>query len=148
MSGIRKPVPVDSYVAQRLRALRKAKGLSQSQLGSELGLTFQQIQKYEKAVNRIGAGRLFEVARILGVPIHEMYPEAGTDVENGGELGDGVKRVSEFALSAEGWRLCNAFLSIKNRQTRKTLVALVLELAEKAASEGEEPEAEPDVKPE
>jgi transcriptional regulator with XRE-family HTH domain len=146
MSRVRKPVPVDGFVAQRLRALRKAKGLSQSQLGSELGLTFQQIQKYEKAVNRIGAGRLFEVARILGVPINEMYPESGSEVGNG-DLGDGVKRVSEFALSAEGWRLCNAFLNIKNRQTRKTLVALVLELAEKAASEGE-PEAEPDAKPE
>jgi transcriptional regulator with XRE-family HTH domain len=132
MSRVRKPVPVDGFVAQRLRALRKAKGLSQSQLGSELGLTFQQIQKYEKAVNRIGAGRLFEVARILGVPINEMYPESGSEVGNG-DLGDGVKRVSEFALSAEGWRLCNAFLNIKNRQTRKTLVALVLELAEKAA---------------
>jgi transcriptional regulator with XRE-family HTH domain len=137
MSEAKRPVPVDGFVAQRMRAFRKEKGMSQSQLATQLGLTFQQIQKYEKAVNRIGAGRLFDVARILGVPIHMMYPEPGSALKQVGEPGAEAKRISDFALSAEGWRLCRAFLSIKNLQTRKKLIALVFELADKEALPGE-----------
>src|SRR6476660_10048073 len=72
--------PVDAHVGHRVRLRRMLVGMSQERLGELLGLTFQQVQKYEKGINRIGAGRLFEVAGILGVPISFFYE----DVEAGG----------------------------------------------------------------
>src|ERR1700754_427873 len=69
--------PVDIQVGSRVRIRRMLIGMSQERLGDLLGLTFQQVQKYEKGVNRIGAGRLFDVARILGVPIDYFYEGAG-----------------------------------------------------------------------
>src|SRR5271154_1436518 len=65
--------PIDIQVGNRVRIRRMLIGMSQERLGDLLGLTFQQVQKYEKGVNRIGAGRLFEVSRILGVPIDFFY---------------------------------------------------------------------------
>src|SRR6476660_6812019 len=65
--------PIDAQVGNRVRLRRMLVGMSQERLGELLGLTFQQVQKYEKGVNRIGAGRLFDVARILGVPIDYFY---------------------------------------------------------------------------
>src|ERR1700755_2442997 len=65
--------PVDTQVGNRVRIRRMLIGMSQEKLGDLLGLTFQQVQKYEKGVNRIGAGRLYEIARILGVPIDFFY---------------------------------------------------------------------------
>ena len=69
--------PIDAQVGNRVRIRRMLIGMSQEKLGDLLGLTFQQVQKYEKGVNRIGAGRLFEVSRILGVPIDFFYEGAG-----------------------------------------------------------------------
>ena len=65
--------PIDAQVGNRVRIRRMLIGMSQEKLGGLLGLTFQQVQKYEKGVNRIGAGRLYEIARILGVPIEFFY---------------------------------------------------------------------------
>src|ERR1700744_4772108 len=65
--------PVDAQVGNRVRIRRMLIGMSQEKLGDLLGLTFQQVQKYEKGVNRIGAGRLYEISRILGVPIDFFY---------------------------------------------------------------------------
>ena len=65
--------PIDAQVGNRVRIRRMLIGMSQEKLGDLLGLTFQQVQKYEKGVNRIGAGRLFEISRILGVPIDFFY---------------------------------------------------------------------------
>ena len=70
--------PIDAQVGNRVRIRRMLIGMSQEKLGDLLGLTFQQVQKYEKGVNRIGAGRLFEIARILGVPIDFFYDGVGT----------------------------------------------------------------------
>ncbi len=69
----KKANPIDAQVGNRVRIRRMLIGMSQERLGDTLGLTFQQIQKYEKGINRIGAGRLFEIARILGVPIDYFY---------------------------------------------------------------------------
>ena len=70
--------PIDMQVGNRVRIRRMLIGMSQERLGDLLGLTFQQVQKYEKGVNRIGAGRLFEVARILDVPIDFFYEGLAT----------------------------------------------------------------------
>src|ERR1700761_1508646 len=77
--------PIDAQVGNRVRIRRMLIGMSQERLGDLLGLTFQQVQKYEKGVNRIGAGRLYEVSRILGVPIDFFYDGvAQLDEKSGG----------------------------------------------------------------
>ena len=106
-------------------------GMSQERLGDLLGLTFQQVQKYEKGVNRIGAGRLFEMARILGVPIDFFYE----GVESGeGRPGfaepEGAPPVMEFVSSGEGLQLSLAFMKIKDPKVRKRVLDLVKSLAE------------------
>ena len=119
---------IDAYVAGKLRNYRKQLGLSQADIAKQLGVTFQQIQKYEAGLNRIGAGRLFQLASIFGIPMQELFPRnAGT--------ADGIKRaekmdeVTRFALSAEGWKLCEAFLRIQDSRQRHIIVSLVQQMA-------------------
>jgi len=73
----KQPHPVDRLVGSRVRLMRTARGLSQSRLAEDLGITFQQVQKYEKGTNRISASRLFEISRLLGVSVPDLY--AGAD---------------------------------------------------------------------
>jgi transcriptional regulator with XRE-family HTH domain len=119
---------IDAYVASRLRSCRKQLGLSQADIAKELGVTFQQIQKYEAGLNRIGAGRLFQFATIYGVSIQDLFPKNAATP-------DGVKRserqdeIAGFALSPEGWKLCEGFLRIEDPQQRRSLLALIQEMA-------------------
>src|SRR5580704_8850837 len=95
-------------------------GMSQERLGDMLGLTFQQVQKYEKGVNRIGAGRLFEVARILGVPIDFFYEGVGELAGGrGNSEADASPPVMEFVSSGEGLQLSLAFMKIRDLKVRK-----------------------------
>ena len=105
-------------------------GMSQEKLGDMLGLTFQQVQKYEKGVNRIGAGRLFEISRILGVPIDFFYD--GVGVPNEGPS-DATPPVMEFVSSGEGLQLSLAFMKIRDPKVRKRVLDLVKSLAEEQA---------------
>ncbi len=124
--------PVDLLVAARVRILRKHFKLSQEDLGKRLGLTFQQIQKYERGTNRISAGRLFQLAKIFDVPIQELYP--GKDEDNEGVVdGPETRMITTFALSAQGWRLCKAFLGIKDPGLRKSIISLVEEVQTEAS---------------
>jgi transcriptional regulator with XRE-family HTH domain len=100
-------------------------GMSQEKLGDLLGLTFQQVQKYEKGVNRIGAGRLFEIARILGVPIDFFYDGVAAPVEG---LADATPPVMAFVSSGEGLQLSLAFMKIKDPKVRKRVLDLVKSL--------------------
>ena len=108
-------------------------GMSQEKLGDLLGLTFQQVQKYEKGVNRIGAGRLFEIARILGVPIDFFYDGVAASADT---LVSAAPPVMEFVSSGEGLQLSLAFMKIKDPKVRKRVLDLVKSLAdeEEAAS--------------
>ena len=129
--------PIDVQVGTRVRLRRMLIGMSQEKLGELLGLTFQQVQKYEKGVNRIGAGRLFQVAHILGVPIDYFYEGVnGTSEGMPGfaEPGAGSPPVMEFLSSGEGLQLSLAFMKIKDPKVRKRVLDLV-----KSLSEGEEP---------
>jgi transcriptional regulator with XRE-family HTH domain len=129
--------PIDVQVGTRVRLRRMLIGMSQEKLGELLGLTFQQVQKYEKGVNRIGAGRLFQVAHILGVPIDYFYEGVnGTSEGMPGfaESGAGSPPVMEFLSSGEGLQLSLAFMKIKDPKVRKRVLDLV-----KSLSEGEEP---------
>jgi transcriptional regulator with XRE-family HTH domain len=129
--------PIDVQVGTRVRLRRMLIGMSQERLGELLGLTFQQVQKYEKGVNRIGAGRLFQVAHILGVPIDYFY-EGVNGVPEGApgfaEPGGSSPPVMEFLSSGEGLQLSLAFMKIKDPKVRKRVLDLV-----KSLSDGEEP---------
>ncbi|HEV2562129.1 MAG TPA: helix-turn-helix transcriptional regulator [Rhizomicrobium sp.] len=124
--------PIDAQVGNRVRLRRMLIGMSQEKLGELLGLTFQQVQKYEKGVNRIGAGRLFQVSRILSVPIDYFYegvvdqlpspaPGFAEDAPN--------PPVMEFLSSGEGLQLSLAFMRIKEAKVRKRVLDLVKSLA-------------------
>jgi transcriptional regulator with XRE-family HTH domain len=120
--------PIDIQVGNRVRIRRMLIGMSQERLGDLLGLTFQQVQKYEKGVNRIGAGRLFEVSRILNVPIDFFYE--GVNTQPGGSEPEGAPPVMEFVSSGEGLQLSLAFMKIKDAKVRKRVLDLVKSLAE------------------
>ena len=120
--------PIDIQVGNRVRIRRMLIGMSQERLGDLLGLTFQQVQKYEKGVNRIGAGRLFEVSRILNVPIDFFYE--GVNTQPGAGEPESAPPVMEFVSSGEGLQLSLAFMKIKDAKVRKRMLDLVKSLAE------------------
>ena len=122
--------PVDAHVGHRVRLRRMLIAMSQERLGELLGLTFQQVQKYEKGINRIGAGRLFEVAGILGVPISFFYDDLQPGATPGGfAVGDEPPPVMEFLSSGEGLQLSLAFMRIKDAKVRRRILDLVRSLA-------------------
>src|SRR6201996_9029608 len=122
--------PIDVQVGNRVRIRRMLIGMSQERLGDLLGLTFQQVQKYEKGVNRIGAGRLFEVARILNVPVDFFYEGLATNQPGPGEPEAAAPPVMEFVSSGEGLQLSLAFMKIKDSKVRKRVLDLVKSLAD------------------
>jgi transcriptional regulator with XRE-family HTH domain len=131
--------PVDAQVGSRVRLRRMLIGMSQERLGELLGLTFQQVQKYEKGVNRIGAGRLFDVARILGVPIDYFYESVSSQLTGarGFSENESSPPVMEFVSSGEGLQLSLAFMRIKDPKVRKRVLDLVKSLAEEKDEDDE-----------
>ena len=123
----KKANPIDGQVGNRVRIRRMLIGMSQEKLGDHLGLTFQQVQKYEKGINRIGAGRLFEIARILDVPIDFFYDGVGPPSDG---VGEARAPVMEFVSSTEGLQLSLAFMKIRDPKVRKRVLDLVKSLAE------------------
>lgn len=112
-------------------------GISQEQLGTALGLTFQQVQKYEKGQNRIGAGRLFRISQILSVPVQFFYEglpsrDSACGSENADEVAERTASVQAFLASAEGHALSMAFLKIEDVPTRRRIVDLVNTIAKGA----------------
>lgn len=130
--GKKSPHPVDAHVGGRVRLRRMVIGMSQDKLGELLGLTFQQIQKYEKGVNRIGASRIFELSRILDVPIHYFFEEFdGTTSQSYGFAESRPDdSVTQLLRSPEGVELCRYFADIKDPKVRKRVLDLVRTLAE------------------
>ena len=130
--------PIDAQVGNRLRLRRMMIGMSQERLGELLGLTFQQVQKYEKGVNRIGAGRLFEIARILGVPIFYFYESVSEQLANApGFTETESPPVLEFVSSGEGLQLSLAYMRIKDPKVRKRVLDLVKSLSEDVTAKKE-----------
>jgi transcriptional regulator with XRE-family HTH domain len=113
-------------------------GMSQERLGELLGLTFQQVQKYEKGVNRIGAGRLFEIARILGVPIYFFYESVTEQLAGAPGFTEAESPpVLEFVSSGEGLQLSLAYMRIKDPKVRKRVLDLVKSLSEDVSAKQE-----------
>jgi transcriptional regulator with XRE-family HTH domain len=134
--GSRKPNPVDIHVGGRVRFRRMLLGMSQEKLGERLGLTFQQVQKYEKGVNRIGASRLFDLSKVLQVPIQFFYEEAPGAMEqsasnHGAGFADrsGESYIVEFLNTRDGLELNKAFIRIHDIKVRRSIVDLVRSLA-------------------
>lgn len=132
------PNPIDVHVGSRVRLRRMLIGMSQERLGELLGLTFQQVQKYEKGANRIGASRLFQIARILGVPVQFCFDDAPT--EGGAGLAapgfaeaDQTPFILNFVSSSEGLELNRAFTAISDPNVRKRIIELVRSLGESGA---------------
>jgi transcriptional regulator with XRE-family HTH domain len=125
------PNPTDKYVGSRVRMRRLMLNMSQEKLGEKLGLTFQQVQKYEKGTNRIGASRLQHIAQILKVPVSFFF-EGVTGVkptEDGSSKAPVADYVSDFLSSSDGLALTKAFTSIKDSRLRRRVVDLVEEIA-------------------
>jgi transcriptional regulator with XRE-family HTH domain len=125
------PNPVDRHVGLRIRFRRKELGISQEKLADSIGLTFQQVQKYERAANRVSASKLWEVARALNTSINYFYEGLPAD----GELRqpDAVS-LEDFLMSSEGAELARYFPQIQQPGVRRQ----ILELVRIMVAEGEE----------
>jgi transcriptional regulator with XRE-family HTH domain len=131
VSDIKTPNRVDKHVGSRVRMRRRMLAMSQGKLGDALGITFQQVQKYEKGTNRIGAGRLQEISHILQVPIAFFYEEArdGSAPAESEASTRSLALLDEFVSSSEGLRLVQSFTRIESAMVRRRIVALVQEIA-------------------
>lgn len=127
------PNPIDRHVGSRVRMRRMLAGISQEKLGEALGLTFQQIQKYEKGANRISASRLQQIAKKLDVPVSFFFDGAPSgDATPAGGFSDSASTayISDFLATSEGVQLTKAFVRIKSGRVRRRIVDLVEALAE------------------
>ena len=124
--------PIDVHVGGRVRMRRMLVGMSQERLGEQLGLTFQQVQKYEKGTNRIGASRLFEISGILGVPVAFFYEGLNIDAKAAPGMAEAAQQGFDATLmtSADGLQLNRAFFRIKDSAVRRRLIDLVKAIAE------------------
>ena len=125
------PNPVDKYVGSRVRMRRIMLGMSQEKLGEGLGLTFQQIQKYEKGTNRIGASRIQQISEILQVPVSFLFegsPGSSAGTERFGEA-PSPAYVADFLATSDGLALTKAFMGIKDAKLRRRIVDLVEQIA-------------------
>jgi transcriptional regulator with XRE-family HTH domain len=124
------PNPIDKHVGNRVRMRRMMLKMSQEKLGNAVGLTFQQIQKYEKGANRIGASRLQQIALVLSVPVpffFEGAPQTSIRPQFVGEA-PSPAYVTEFLATSDGLALVDAFRRIKNVSLKRSIVRLVEEL--------------------
>ncbi len=130
MTTKRSPNPVDVHVGMRLRMRRMMLSISQEKLGEALGVSFQQVQKYERGSNRIGAGRLRDIATELQVPISYFYEDMPGEEPAAGFAETGTSYVSELLTSSDGVELTRAFLKVKDPAVRRRIVDLVKSIAD------------------
>jgi len=115
---------IDIHVGQRLRLARILRGLSQDELGKEVGVTFQQIQKYERGTNRVSAGRLVALAKALELEILFFFQDLD-DAQAGDQ-----KALPLYALSEEDFEIVDALTKIDNSKLKRTLIRLISEIAD------------------
>lgn len=131
----KKPNPIDIHVGGRIRLRRNMLGMSQERLGESLGITFQQIQKYEKGTNRVGASRLQAISSVLNVPVSFFFEDAPGSVSptTGMAEENDASYVVDFLNSTEGLQLNRSFVKIADPKVRRRIVELVKSLAETGA---------------
>ena len=134
MMAKKAPNPIDKHVGSRVRMRRMMLAMSQEKLGDALGLTFQQVQKYEKGTNRIGASRLQQISHILQVPVSFFFD--GAPIIAGMPRAEGVSEapspayVSDFLATSDGLALTKAFMRIDDSKLRRRIVDLVEQIAD------------------
>ena len=126
--------PIDLHVGNRVRTRRKSLNISQTELANGLGLTFQQVQKYERGLNRISASKLFEISRALKAPIAFFFegydgPAVGDDLEASAS----EQAVSHFLATAEGLELAECFTRLPSAHLRRSLLDLARAMTKDAA---------------
>jgi transcriptional regulator with XRE-family HTH domain len=126
------PDAIDVFVGGRIRMRRMMLKMSQTRLGEELGITFQQVQKYEKGTNRVGASRLQKIATVLGVPPSFFFNQESEEPASTAGIGDflAMNDISQFLQSREGVTLNQSFLKISDPKVRQKIVALVKAMAQ------------------
>ena len=124
--AMKSPDPTDQHVGIRSRWLRRMLGMSQADLGAALGISFQQVQKYENGVNRLSAGRLQQLAHILQAPVPFFFESLPLPSEVSSEEGT---YVDEFLATADGLSLAKCFMRIKDLKLRRSIVNLVEQIA-------------------
>ena len=126
------PDPIDVAVGARIRIRRRWLGFSQTQLANALGITFQQVQKYERGANRVSASKLYEIATTLHAPISYFFD--GLDDPTGGGApsasGDDEQTVHAFLMTSEGLDLARGFTRIPRGRVRRRLLELIRALAD------------------
>ena len=123
--------PIDIYVGARVRLRRKEIHFTQEDLADAIGITFQQVQKYERGTNRISASKLFEIARTLKVPVAYFFE--GYSQNDGGEgfsESQAEQNVNGFLMTSEGIEIAEAFPRIKSAKFRRKVMELVRTLAD------------------
>lgn len=126
----RGPNPIDVHVGSRIRLRRQLMKMSQEKLGDELGVTFQQVQKYERGANRVGASRLYRLSRVLEVPVQFFFEGLGEkSTVSGMAEGDQTPIVYDFIQSSDGVSLAEAFSRIRDAKVRRRVLELVRTLA-------------------
>ena len=129
MKAKKAPNPIDKHVGSRVRMRRMMLGMSQSTLGDGLGLTFQQVQKYEKGTNRMGASRLQHISDILQVPVPFFFDGAPQLMGQLNGEAPSPAYVADFLATSDGLALSKAFMRIKEIRVRQRIVGLVEEIA-------------------
>jgi transcriptional regulator with XRE-family HTH domain len=125
------PNPVDRYVGSRVRMRRIMLGMSQEKLGEALGLTFQQIQKYEKGTNRVGASRIQQISEVLQIPVSFLFEGGPSGIVRADGLGEEASPayISDFLATSEGLALTRAFTRIGDAKLRRSIVDMVEQIA-------------------
>jgi transcriptional regulator with XRE-family HTH domain len=123
------PHPVDLHVGTRLRAQRVAMGMSQEKLGDAIGLTFQQVQKYERGTNRIGASRLYELSKVLEVPVGFFFEEMPLATSNTTGMSEAAPPYEPQKMRGDGIELSRIYQRIGDTQMRRRLFELARAIA-------------------
>ena len=123
----RKPDPLDAAVGAKIRVLRVSRGLSQSDLADQIGVTFQQVQKYEKGANRVGASRLSQIADVLGVSVGELFEQSRQRV------GDGDSPL-KLLVEPGAVRVLKAYVQTTDPRLRRAIVNLIEGIASRSAA--------------
>jgi len=129
----RSPNPIDVHVGLQVRLRRKELKISQEKLAEALGLTFQQVQKYERGANRISASKLYEIARALHVPIGWFFEGLSDPTGEAGPAGGEIPFAHSFLTTQEGIALANLFPKVTRRRVRRRLVDLIKAMVEEDA---------------
>jgi transcriptional regulator with XRE-family HTH domain len=131
----RAPNPVDLHVGARVRMRRRLAGVSQEKLAEALGLTFQQVQKYERGANRVSASKLYEIAAALQTPVGFFFEGLADPTAPGGGEGESEQNVHDFLMTAEGLELASLFPRVRRSTLRRRLLDLVRAIVEDGEAE-------------